>query len=46
MKRIDTTLGELITIFYDEFLRTYGDEELATMCTWVMVDRLVQGVGA
>lgn len=43
---MNTTLGELIAAFYDEFLSVYGDEELARVCTAVLVDRLLDGVSA
>ena len=38
----DTTLGELISLFYEEFLATYGgDSELASVATAAMINDLL-----
>ncbi len=40
----NTTLGELIATFYEEFLSIYGDEEVAAAGTAVLVEKLLNGV--
>lgn len=30
---MSTTIGELISIFYEQFMEMYGDEELAAVAT-------------
>ncbi len=30
---LETTLGELVSVFYEAFLEEYGDEELAALAT-------------
>jgi hypothetical protein len=36
-----TTLGELITTLYDEFLAVYGDEELASVAVAATINDLL-----
>lgn len=38
---LDTTLGDLITVFYDEFLALYGDEELASIAAAAVVNDML-----
>lgn len=38
---MNTTLGDLITLFYDEFLAMYGDEELASVATAAVINDLL-----
>jgi hypothetical protein len=38
---IDTTLGELINVFYEEFLQLYGDEELASIAAAAVVNDML-----
>lgn len=41
---IDTTLGELITVFYEEYLALYGDEDLASVAAAATINEmLIQG---
>lgn len=41
---IDTNLGELITVFYQEFLALYGDEDLASVAAAATINEmLIQG---
>jgi hypothetical protein len=42
----DTNLGDLITMFYDEFVAMYGDEELASVATAAAINDLLAGVAA
>ncbi|MBI4438120.1 hypothetical protein HY631_04180 [Candidatus Uhrbacteria bacterium] len=37
----DTTLGELVQHFYEEFLVLYGDEELASVATAAVINDLL-----
>jgi hypothetical protein len=37
----NTTLGELITVLYDEFLAMYGDEELASVAVAATINDLL-----
>ena len=34
-------LGDLITLFYDEFLAMYGDEELASVATAAAINEIL-----
>jgi hypothetical protein len=36
-----TTLGELITVLYDEFMALYGDEELASVAVAATIEDLL-----
>lgn len=36
-----TTLGELISVLYDEFLAAYGDEELASVAVAATINDLL-----
>ena len=36
-----TSLGELISLFYEEFLAKYGDEELASVATAAVINDLL-----
>lgn len=40
-QRIDTTLADLISAFYDEFLDHYGDEDLAAVATAATINDLL-----
>lgn len=39
---IQTTLGDLISAFYDEFLQVYGDEELASIAAATVINEMLQ----
>jgi hypothetical protein len=41
MTRNQTTLGELISTVYEEFLARYGDEELASVATAAVINDLL-----
>ena len=41
MATANTTLGELITLFYDEYMALYGDPELASVATAASVNELL-----
>lgn len=41
-----TTLGELISAFYEEFLAAYGDPHIASRGTALLLERLLDGVSA
>jgi hypothetical protein len=36
-----TSLGELISALYDEFLAVYGDEEIASLATAATINELL-----
>lgn len=36
-----TTLGDLISLFYDEFFALYGDEELASLAAASVINDLL-----
>ena len=38
---IDTHLGELISNFYEHFLKMYGDDELASVATAAVINDLL-----
>lgn len=38
---INTTLGDLISVLYEEFLARYGDEELASVATAAVINDLL-----
>ena len=40
-----TTLGDLISTFYEEFLSMYGDEELASVATAAVINDLLTSGG-
>jgi hypothetical protein len=37
----NTTLGDLITVLYDEFLAVYGDEELASVAVAATINDML-----
>ena len=37
MANIDTTLGELISVFYEEFMEIYGDEDIASVAAAAVI---------
>jgi hypothetical protein len=41
MARTHTTLGELITVLYDEFLAVYDDEELASVAVAATINEIL-----
>ncbi len=41
MNRIHTTLGDLVELFYEEYLALYGDPELARIATSATLNDLV-----
>ncbi|MBL8619432.1 MAG: hypothetical protein JNM72_27725 [Deltaproteobacteria bacterium] len=43
MRQLDTNLGDLITVFYDEFLEMYGDAELASVAAAAVINDLLAG---
>ena len=42
MKTQQTTLGELISLFYREYLSLYGDSEVASVATAATINQLLQ----
>ena len=36
-----TTLGDLISLFYEEYLHQYGDAELASVATAVSINEIL-----
>lgn len=42
METGNTTLGELIALFYDEYINLYGDPELASVATAASINELLQ----
>jgi hypothetical protein len=45
MPRIQSTLGELISLVYEQFLAQYGDEELASVATAAVVNDWLSSPG-
>ncbi len=41
MTTTNATLGELITLFYEEYLTIYGDEELASVAAAATINDLL-----
>lgn len=41
-----TTLGDLISLFYEEYLDQYGDAELASVATAVSVNEILSAEAA
>lgn len=42
MRRTETTtLGDLVALFYEEFLALYGDEELASVATAATINEIL-----
>lgn len=41
MPTANTTLGELISLFYDEYLTLYGDKDLASVAAAASVNELL-----
>lgn len=41
----DTTLGELISTIYEEFLAMYGDEELASVAAAAVINDMLAAAG-
>lgn len=39
---VDTSLGDLIAAFYEEFFALYGDEELASLATATVINEMLQ----
>lgn len=37
----NTTLGDLISMFFNEFMEMYGDEELASVATAAVINDLL-----
>ena len=37
----NTTLGELINLFYEEYLAIYGDEEMASVAAAATINELI-----
>lgn len=42
----DTSIGELISIFYARFMDLYGDEELASVATAAVINDLLAAEAA
>ena len=40
-REINTNIGELISLFYQEFLALYGDEELASVAAATVITDLL-----
>lgn len=45
-ERIETSLGDLITLFYEEYLELYGDEDLASVAAASSINELLVEAGA
>lgn len=45
MHTTETTLGELISTLYEEFLAMYGDEELASVAAAAVINDLLADAG-
>ena len=43
MTEVQGGLGDLISLFYQEFLKMYGDEELASVATAAVINELLSG---
>jgi len=41
MTNARTTLGELITLFYDEYVGIYGDRDLASLATAASINEIL-----
>ena len=41
MTETRTTLGDLITLFYEEYLAVYGDEELASVAAAATINDML-----
>ncbi len=41
-----STLGDLISLFYEEFMELYGDAELASVATAAVINDLLADAGA
>ena len=39
----NTTLGDLISMFFNEFMEMYGDEELASVAAAAVINDLLAG---
>ena len=46
MANIDTTLGELISDFYEEFMEIYGDEDIASVAAAAVINDLLSDVSS
>ena len=42
-REVNTDIGELISLFYQEFLSLYNDEELASIATATVITDLLAG---
>lgn len=40
-REVNTSIGELISLFYQEFLELYGDEELASVAAATVITDLL-----
>lgn len=40
-RTIETTLGELIRFFFEQFLSEYGDEEIASVATAAIISDIL-----
>ena len=41
MTRMNTTIGDLVDLFFQEFMAIYGDEELARVATAATINDLL-----
>lgn len=41
MTRTQTDIGELIRIFFEQFMAVYGDEDIASVATAAMINDLL-----
>jgi len=41
MTRHETDIGELIRIFFDQFMAVYGDEDIASVATAAVINDLL-----
>ena len=44
MANIETTLGELVSVFYEEFMEIYGDEDIASVAAAAVINDLLSGI--
>ncbi len=41
---IDTNIGELISLFYQQFLDIYGDPDLASVAAAALINEVLAGI--
>lgn len=43
---VHTSIGELVSLFYDEFMEIYGDSELAAVAAAAVINDLISAPSA